>query len=151
MPNTIVSDTSCLILFYKIGELELLNKLFGTIQITEAVSIEFNQATPGWVKIVNPSSRLDKGLASYLDPGEATSIALAAEHESSLLIIDEIKGRKAAKELRVQVTGSLGVLVAAKQKGHIPAVKPLINKIQQTNFRISEDLIERVLLKTGEA
>lgn len=93
---------------------------------------------------------LDKGLSSYLDQGEATSIALAAEHDNSLLIIDEVKGRKAAKELRVQITGSLGVLVAAKQKGHIPAVKPLIEKIQRTNFRISEDLIERVFLKTGE-
>lgn len=151
MPNVTVADTSCLILFYKIGELELLNKLYGTIQITEVVSKEFNQATPKWVKIVNPSSRLDKGLASYLDPGEATSIALAAEHDGSLLIIDEVKGRKAAKELRVQVTGSLGVLVAAKQQGYISAVKPLIKKIQQTNFRISEDLIERTLLKSGEA
>lgn len=134
MPNVTVADTSCLILFYKIGELELLKKLFGTIQITETVSKEFNQAIPEWVNIVNPSSKLDKGLSSYLDPGEATSIALAAEHENSLLIIDEIKGRKAAKELRVQITGSLGVLVTAKQKGHIPAVKPLIGKINRQTF-----------------
>lgn len=130
MPNVTVADTSCLILFYKIGELELLKKLFDTIQITETVSKEFNQATPEWIKIVNPSSKLEQGLSSYLDPGEATSIALAAEHNNSLLIIDEIKGRKAAKELSVQITGSLGVLVTAKQKGHIPAVKPMIEKVQ---------------------
>jgi len=50
------------------------------------------------------------------------------------LIIDEIKGRKAAKEMEISVTGSLGVLVAAKSKGHIQAVKPLIEKIQKQIF-----------------
>jgi len=67
------------------------------------------------------------------------------------LIIDEIKGRKAAKEMEISVTGSLGVLVAAKSKGHIQAVKPLIEKIQKTNFRMSEELIERVLDKVNES
>jgi predicted nucleic acid-binding protein len=86
-----------------------------------------------------------------LDKGEASAIALASEHENSLLFIDEIKGRKAAKEMGINVTGSLGVLVAAKKKGHIQAVKPLIEKIQKTNFRISEELIERVLENVNES
>lgn len=51
----------------------------------------------------------------------------------------------------ISVTGSLGVLVAAKIKGHIQTVKPLIEKIQKTNFRISEELINRVLEKVGES
>jgi len=67
------------------------------------------------------------------------------------LIIDEIKGRKASKEMEISVTGSLGLLVAAKNKGHIQAVKPLIEKIQKTNFRMSQELIERVLDKVNES
>jgi len=86
-----------------------------------------------------------------LDPGEATSIALASEYEDSLLIIDEIKGRQAAKEMGIPVTGSLGVLITAKNKGHLQAVKPIINKIQKTNFRITKELIERVLDKVNES
>ena len=86
-----------------------------------------------------------------MDKGEASAIALTSEHENSLLIIDEIKGRKAAKEMGINVTGSLGVLVAAKKIGHIQAVKPLIEKIQKTNFRISEELTERVLEKVNES
>jgi len=53
--------------------------------------------------------------------------------------------------MEISVTGSLGVLVAAKNKGHIQAVKPLIEKIQKTNFRMSEELIERVLDKVNES
>jgi predicted nucleic acid-binding protein len=86
-----------------------------------------------------------------LDKGEATAISLAAEYENSLLIIDEIKGRKTAKEMGISVTGSLGVLIAAKTKGHIQTVKPLIGKIQKTNFHISEELIDQVLKKVNES
>lgn len=111
MPNVIVSDTSCLILFYKIGELDLLKKLFDKLHITDIVLKEFNQPIPEWIEVVELKTEVHKGLSSYLDAGEATSIALASEYEDSLLIIDEIKGRKAAKELGIPVTGSLGVLI----------------------------------------
>ena len=150
MPSVIVSDTSCLILFYKIGELDLLKKLFGKLHITDTVLKEFNQKIPDRIEVVELTTELQKGLSSYLDKGEATAISLAAEHENSLLIIDEIKGRKAAKEMGISVTGSLGVLVAAKNNGHIQTVKPLIEKIQKTNFRISKELIEQVLVKVNE-
>jgi len=151
MPSVIVSDTSCLILFYKIEELDLLKKLFGRLHITKTVQKKFNQPIPDWIEVVELTTDLQKGLSSYLDKGEATAISLAAEYENSLLIIDEIKGRKAAKEMGISVTGSLGVLVAAKNNGHIQTVKPLIEKIQKTNFRISGELIERVLDNVNES
>ena len=151
MPGVIVSDTSCLILFYKIGELDLLKKLYGKLHITETVLKEFNHPVPVWIEVVEPTTDLQKGLSSYLDKGEATAISLAAEHENSLLIIDELKERKAAKEMGISVTGSLGVLIAANNKGHIQTVKPLIEKIQKTNFRISEELVEYVLDKVNES
>lgn len=151
MPGVIVSDTSCLILFYKIAELDLLEKLYGKIHITDTVLKEFNQPIPNWIEVVQLKTDVHKGLSGYLDAGESTSIAFASEHEGSLLIIDEIKGRKAAKEMGIPVTGSLGVLIAAKNKGHLKAVKPIIEKIHKTNFRISEHLIERVLDKVKES
>jgi len=128
----------------------LLKKLFAKLQITDTVLKEFNQPLPDWIEVVELKTDVHKGLSSYLDTGEASSIALAYELRESLLIIDEIKGRRAAKEMGIPVTGSLGVLIAAKSKGHLKAVKPIINKIQKTNFRISEELIERVLIKVNE-
>lgn len=150
MQRIIVADTSCLILFSKLGEFELLHRVFGIVSITETVLAEFNHPIPKWIDIVNPKRPLNRKLLRHLDAGEASCIALAAEHSGSLLIIDELKGRKMAKKLGLEVTGSLGVIVAAKNKGIITAVKPLVDKIQQTNFRISEELIIKLLMYVRE-
>jgi predicted nucleic acid-binding protein len=131
--------------------MELLEKLFGTVMVTNTVLKEFNQSIPKWIVVAEPATDIQKGLAGYLDTGEASAIALAAENLDSLLIIDETKGRKAAKELGISVTGSLGVLIAAKEKGYLQAVKPVLEKIRQTNFRISTELIEQVLEKADES
>ena len=145
MQNVIVSDTSCLILFYKIGELELLHKVFGRIIITEAVAKEFKKLIPHWIDIINPTTNLHIELQGFLGAGEATSISLAKEFKEALLIIDESKGRKVAKELGIAITGSLGVLLAAKNKDIISSLKPIIQRISATDFRFSEDLIKTVL------
>lgn len=150
MQKIIVADTSCLILFYKIGELELLHRVFGQIIITEVVSIEFGRPLPYWFLIKNPKSNIYSGLLGTLDAGEATSISLATEYKECLLIIDELKGRTVAKELRLKISGSLGVLVTAKSKGVINSVKPILNKIRQTDFRISDELIQKALILANE-
>ena len=80
-----------------------------------------------------------------LDPGEASAVELALELKDCLLIIDESKGRKIAQKLGVKVTGNLGVTLTGKQKGLIASVMPLIKKINSTNFRLSEDLISKIL------
>jgi predicted nucleic acid-binding protein len=150
MRKIIVSDASCLILFHKIGELDILRKLFGNIYITETVSGEFKKPTPDWINIEEPPANSFTELLKVLDPGEASSIALAACYENSLLIIDDLKGRKIAKETGLDVTGSLGVIIAAKEKGYITSVRPVLKKILKTNFRISNALLEKVLKYSGE-
>ena len=150
MQKIIVSDTSSLILFYKIGEFELLHKVFGQLVITETVAKEFKRPLPNWIEIINPGTNLQKGLLGFLDAGEATSISLAIENQGCLLIIDELKGRRVAKELGLEITGSLGILVVAKNKGLIPSVKPIIEKIKNTYFRLSDALVRKVLLHVNE-
>ena len=71
--------------------------------------------------------------------------------KNRFLTIDEIIGRKAAKEMGIPVTGSICVLISAKNNGHQKAVKPIIDKIQKTNFRSSNALIERALDKESES
>lgn len=150
MQKIIVSDTSCLILFHKIGEFELLQKVFGQIIITETVSKEFKRPIPKWIQVINPTTNLHLGLQGFLDPGEATSISLAIELTGSLLIIDELKGRRIAKELGIATSGSLGILVIAKNTGIIDSVKTIIEKIKQTNFRLSDNLIQKILILVNE-
>jgi predicted nucleic acid-binding protein len=146
MQKVIISDASCIILLEKIGELSLLQNLFGIILITQEVYGEFGGPLPEWIKVTAAQNKLyQKILQVSLDDGESSSIALAMENPHSLLIIDELKGRKYAKELGIKITGTLGVIAQAKLSGHINSVKPLLNKIKKTNFRISADL-ERVTI-----
>jgi|SRR5215217_8798173 len=128
MPQVIISDTSCLILLDKIGELHLLQKLFGTIYTTQAVADEFGTNFPGWIIIQDPQNKTNQRvLETALDKGEASAIALALEQQDCLLIIDELKGRRLARQLGLTLTGTLGVLAAAKRSGHIPLLKPVLD------------------------
>lgn len=67
-----------------------------------------------------------------------------------MLIIDELKGRREAKSLQMKFTGTLGVLIIAKEKGIIESVSEIIEQIKRTNFRISEKLISEALKRCGE-
>jgi len=152
MQKIIIADTSCLIVLDKVGLLDLLNKIFGVVVITHQVFEEYGKILPSWVKIEEPNTAnpIQKILETTLDKGEASSIALAMGYENPLLIMDELKGRKLAKSLGLHVTGTLGVLIIAKSMNLIPAIKPILERIKSTNFRISPELEELILVKCKE-
>ncbi|MDF3079005.1 MAG: hypothetical protein K0S09_2894 [Sphingobacteriaceae bacterium] len=106
MQPTIISDTSCLILLDKIEQLDLLRKLFGEVVTTKIVATEFGEVLPEWIQIQDPDNKRNQlVLETSLDKGEASAIALAMEKEDCLLIIDELKGRKLARQLGLNITG----------------------------------------------
>lgn len=151
MPGNIVSDASCFILLEKIGSLYLLQKLYGTVITTPEVLAEFGSPLPSWVNVKSPSNKsFQASIETVLDKGEASTIALAMEHKHCLLIIDELKGRRLATQLGLEVIGTLGLLAEAKAAGHISLVKPLLLRIRQTNFRLSNELEKVILTKAGE-
>ncbi len=151
MQRVIISDTSCFILLDKIGELELLNKLFGIIVTTAEVAHEFGKPLPSWVEIMQSSDKNYQSIIeASVDKGEASAIALAVEWDNCLLIIDDLKGRKFATQIGLKIIGTIGVIVDAKLVGIIPSVKPLLAKINSTNFRITGVLEAIILKKAGE-
>ncbi len=151
MPGTIISDTSCLILLDKIGELDILKKLFGSIVTTTEVLEEYGQPLPSWLLIRQPKDKNYQLLIeSFVDKGEASAIALALESDNSLLIIDDRKGRHFARQLGLSIIGTIGIIVDAKLAGIIPSVKPVLAKIKTTNFRLTEELELLILQKAGE-
>ncbi len=151
MQRAIISDTSCLILLDKIGKLEILHQLFGTIITTHEVAEEFGNPLPEWIKITDPVNKNYQSIiAVSLDKGEASAIALAVELDDCLLIIDDLKGRTFALQLGLKITGTLGILIEAKLEGHVSSIKPILELIKQTNFRISDRLELLILKKTGE-
>ena len=137
----IIADSSCLISLHNTHHLDLLQLVFGKITITKEVANEFHLSTPQWITVVEISNRqLFDNLNSFLGEGEASSIALAVENPGSLLILDELEGRKAAKKYSLQVTGTIGIIGRAKQLGLIDFVKPIITELKTAGFRISEEL-----------
>ena len=151
MRRTIISDTSCLILLDNIGELSILNKLFGNITTTSEVAGEFGRLLPPWIEIKEPNNKNYQSIIeASLDKGEASAIALAIELDNCLLIIDDLKGRKFAHQLGLTIIGTLGVIVDAKLAGIIPSIKPILSKIKSTNFRITEQLELLIVKLAGE-
>jgi len=58
--EVIISDTSCLILLHKIGEVELLKKLGSKIFITQIIKNEFGMPLPDWIEVKNPKDPLSR-------------------------------------------------------------------------------------------
>lgn len=151
MNKTVLSDTSCLILFKKIGQIELLYQVYEEITITPEIQDEYKTKIPEWVKIKSVSNK--QRIAEYnniVDLGEASIIALALEINSPLLLIDDKRGRKLAELLNIDMTGTLGTLLKAKKNGVIKYVKPILYDLKEINFRISDKLEQYILKKAGE-
>ncbi|GHU61310.1 hypothetical protein FACS189445_3190 [Spirochaetia bacterium] len=85
-----------------------------------------------------------------LDDGEAETLILAKEQAADLVIIDEKLGRQYAKHLDLELTGTIGVLLNAKDLGLIPAVGPLLQQLQENQSWISVNLVETALKIAGE-
>jgi predicted nucleic acid-binding protein len=151
MPRVIISDTSCLIVLSKIGQLDLLHKVYGTITTTTTIAQEFGDKLPDWIQVTTVKDHFKKTLLELqIDRGESSAIALALETPESTIILDDQKARKIAKLLGLTFTGTIGVIVKAKLNGAIPSIKPILESIKQTDFRISEELEAQALKSAGE-
>ncbi len=159
----VVSNTSPIINLAAIGQLELLQHIYRTIMIPQAVYHEVavkGREQPGAIEIQTYDwfehyHVQDRGLFShleqYLDAGEAEAIALAVELKADLLLMDERSGRNIAKQLGVTVIGLLGVLLVAKQRGYINAIKPLLQELSTVaGFWIDRELYIIILTSANE-
>lgn len=146
MDKIIISDTSCLIALSKIEKLDLLKDLYYEIIITKDVQQEFGGLLPDWVLITEVKDKQrQKDLEERLDKGEASSIALALEIDNTTLIIDEIKGRKIAQSLKIDIIGTIGIIILAYKKGLISDVISTILLLTNKGFRLSDNLISKII------
>jgi predicted nucleic acid-binding protein len=159
MPK-IVSNTTPIISLLKIGKLEILKDLYGTISIPQEV---FNEIEAGknkefyadlskieWIKIEKIQNTKSLSYFLDLDKGEAEAIILATEIEADLIIVDETLGRFHAKHAGLKITGTAGILIKAKNSGYISKLKPLLVELRSKGIWLSDNFIQEILKLANE-
>lgn len=154
-PQLVVVDTTPIISLALLQHLHLLKILYTEVLIPLAVqaeviaggsrtgAAELRRAT--YIRSVPLQDPQRATLLSDLDRGEAEVIALGIERHANLLIIDEQLGRRHAQRLGLPITGTLGVLLKAKQLGYVPEIKPLILQLRQNGIRLGDALTKHML------
>ncbi len=159
----VVSNTSPLTNLAAIGQFDLLRCLYGRLHIARGVWEELNaggQAWPGrnevagadWIeRHTIQNQALVTVLQRDLDLGESETIALALELKADLVLLDEREGRHAAQRMELRVVGVLGILLEAKARGMVKAVRPHLDALCQTaGFYLSDTLYHYALSLADE-
>jgi predicted nucleic acid-binding protein len=167
----VIADASPLVSLSLIHRLDLLQKLFGTIQVVQAVMQEVltgqfaeSEASiraaskQGWLEtvdasMVNAQAFAPKQLMGWmqLDAGEAQSIAYAASvSQKTLLLMDERAGKQLCDELGLATLGTAGILLSAKNRRLIPSVRPELERLHQVGFWLSPAITKQVLTAARE-
>ncbi len=157
----VISDTSVISGLLQINRLPLLQQLFREVIIPFVVFEELAELVrfgvdiqaihdADWIRI-RPVNDLSSVEGYDLDVGERAAIALALELHADYLLIDELQGRQVAQELRLTITGTLGLLLDAKREGIIPLVRPVMDElINLAGFWINNRLYQRILRMAGK-
>jgi predicted nucleic acid-binding protein len=161
MARFVAADASPLIGLATAGALHLLRELFGTVTISRLVKEEVTghpkrpgareldvAMREGWVRVA--PAPLTTWQLSGLDSGEASTLALAAEHEGALVLMDDAQGRAQAAALGLDVLDLAGVLLAAKRAQLVPAVRPLLARLARRGFTMPKDARRNLLRDAGE-
>jgi predicted nucleic acid-binding protein len=160
-PKLVVADAGPLIALATIGGLHWLQLLFRNVLIPDAVAAELclDSRMPGavalaaardqgWLTVVAVAD-VPMRLLSTIDRGEAEAIVLA-RRESVPLLIDESRGRMAAKNEGVAVFGTGALLIRAKEKDLIREVRPSLDALSRAQYRLSNALRQEILRLAGE-
>jgi hypothetical protein len=161
MARFVAADASPLIGLAAAGALQLLRELFGTVTITRLVKDEVTgrpdrpgaqeidaAMREGWVRVAPAPP--ETWQLTDIDAGEASTIALAVQHPSALVLMDDALGRARAAALGLEVLDVPGLLLAAKRARLIEAVTPLVARLRRRGFTIAADVRSTLLRDAGE-
>lgn len=152
----IIADTTPLHYLVLIGEAAVLEELFGSIIIPQAVFDELHRdrtpqqvkdwidSRPQWLEVKRPTREL-ADVAKSLGSGEREAIALAIDLEADAILLDDKRAKSEARLRNIRVITILNILEAAAERGllHLPDA---IERLRHTNFYMpAEEFVEQVL------
>jgi predicted nucleic acid-binding protein len=152
----IIGDSSALVALSIMDKLDLLESIFGKIYVPQAVYAEVTISyKPQSVKLknflTNKIVNVEIDISQIgLGKGELEAIALYKNMKANFLLIDDRRAKSFAKLNDVNVIGSLGVMVLAKELGKVETIRDDLEKLLDSDIFISKSLIDRVLVTVGE-
>lgn len=160
----VVADTSVILNLCFLGHESLLQVLFGTVHAPLEVEAEFLRLAgadirfqglvfPGFIQRTAPLTTAHAWVHSpVLHAGEIAALSLALEMRADLVLMDEAEGRAAATALKLTTMGLLGILLQARQRSLIPAVAPLLDRLErEARFWMAPSLRASILRAAGES
>jgi predicted nucleic acid-binding protein len=159
----VISDTTPLISLMKIGQLDLVHRMFGEIQIPEAVFMELvsNRRFPEesrqirecsfikTAKVADAAAVDQLSRSTGLDIGESEAIILSGFTKANLLLMDEVRGRSVAQQMGIPLMGTVGMLMAAYKEGLLSKNEILtcIDILKNSGRHISSKLYDQLMHK----
>jgi predicted nucleic acid-binding protein len=161
MSAFVVADASPLIGLAAARAFHVLRELYGTVTITRLVKDEVTghrdrpgareleaAMRAGWIRVAPAPP--ETWAFPALDPGEASTIALARERLGALVLMDDALGREQAAALGLEVLGLTGVLLAAKSAGVVKHVRPLLERLARRGFVLPDGELQAALATAAE-
>jgi len=160
-----VCNASPLILLAQADHLPLLNQLFDSVMVPEAVWDEVRLHGPdspvtaalkqaknnGVFEIFHVVNRLAvNAMLGRLHLGEIETIVGSYEIGADGVILDDLFARKKAKQMGLHLIGTIGIFIMAHKRGLLPGLKTVCESLQVAKFRISNDLLNEILRSAGE-
>ncbi len=154
----VIADTGPINYLLLIGNIDLLPVLFESVILPSAVQAELSDpdAPPSvrnWIADPPPWLHVHETPGRHslegLDEGETAAIALAISLDADLLLMDDRKGVMVARGMGLRVTGTLGVLDLAAQRGMVDFAQA-VNRLRRTTFRIPEALLDSLVKKHAQ-
>ena len=151
MAKVAVSNSSPIIVLRTAGRLDLMETVFDSILVPEEVAAEVRIMPERLVEVRRVLNRsLLNQLAIQMDLGEAAAVALAVETPRATVILDDRKGRRAARQLDLAVVGTIGLVIEAKLTGRIRSAREVIDSLLAAGMFASRSVIDRALFEAGE-
>jgi predicted nucleic acid-binding protein len=158
--HKIISNTTPIISLLKVDKLNLLKELYEKIIVPKAVYLEVENGKEkpyyhdltqiDWIEIQEIGNHDSRDYFLDLDEGEAEVLILAKELNADLIIMDEIMGRRYSKQLGFNLTGTIGILLKAKENGLIESIKDLLTELAKKGTWLSLKLITKAIELANE-
>ena len=156
-----VTDSSPVILLAKINQSDLLPRLADELTVPEAVAREIiageeDDPARNWIQsagqeFIQPVDSVSPAVTAWnLGHGESAVLSWGNKREGWTALLDDGAARRAARALGVRVSGTLGVVLAAKREGEIVRIKPLLEELVSAGLRVSDSVLEEALQQAGE-